>query len=832
MEYEHAPIENVLQELQTTADGLTTEEAARRLQQESSARQPQPAARFNRHLLPWPVMALFPFAAALLALRVSDFGPVDALLLFIVLSASLIFEILRRARASRLQEKFAREDSLSIRTLRDGRTSEIDVRELVPGDIITLESGDFVPVDARLLEAENLKVDESARGGNAAPVEKSAELSAHEEEHQACMLFQGSAILTGKAKAVVIDASAQTQFAPAEEADPLPFAQKLRRVVRLGFGWSAIVFAVLALCAGYLLKNSSGKAFLCLILAAGVPAALSFALDFILRNGLRHMRRQGLKIRNLATLEHLEGCDILCTGKTGTLTENAMMVRHIWTPDGEARLDGTGCNPTGDVEGAVSPLLLRCGLFCNNARLCREDYEWKIEGDQVEGALLAAAARAGVSASGQRLAEIPFDPLRKMMSVQVEEEKGAVTIYSKGALESVLAACSHILTDGWELPLTEEMRAELIRRHDLYASQGLHVLAFARKKSARNEAITESGLTFIGLQALEDPLRPETVPALREAWEAGLRVVLLSADSRATAQAVGAAAGIYGGALGGDEIAAMTNEELRMALAPNHNINIFFRMTPQMKGRIVATLREMGHNVAMQGSRADDFAALHGATTGLAAQNGAAAAREAAQVMLPSESIAQGLAALRLGHTVCESIRKTIMLLFACHLLEMLLLAGAALFGAAPPLNVRLLLWLNLPIFGLLALALCYNPGSAGTMSRVPLAKSLLPPSRLAPLTLMAVLGAAIALFLFRHIAGDANALPLARGMTSGFVALAAIILATKIRHACHEKLLTKRWMVALALCLVLQGLVLCTGLARFFQAAVPSPAQLAMLAA
>ncbi|MBR5346286.1 MAG: HAD-IC family P-type ATPase, partial [Deltaproteobacteria bacterium] len=802
MEYEHAPIENVLRELQTTADGLTTEEAERRLQQESSGQQPQASVHFDRHLIPWPIMALFPFVAALLALLARDFGPEDALLLFVLLSASLIFEIFRRARSARLQKTFAGEDPLSVRTLRDGRMKKLEARELVPGDIIKLENGDFVPVDARLLEAENLKVDESARSGNSAPVEKNAKLSEHEEEHQACMLFQGSAILTGKARAVVTAEGAQTrpgQDLPAEEADPLPFAQKLRRVVRIGFGCSAIAFAVLALFSEYLLKNGSGKAFLCLILAAGVPAVLPFVLDFILRNGLRQMRRQGLHIRHLRTLEQLDGCDILCTGKTGTLTEGTMTVRHIWTPDGEANLEGIGCNPTGKVEGEISPLLLRCGLFCNNARLYREDYEWKIEGDMAEGALLAAAARAGVSTKGQRLAEIPFDPLRKMMSVQVEEEKEAVAIYSKGALESVLAACSHILTDGWELPLTEEMRAELCRRHDLYASQGLHVLAFARKKSARNEAITESGLTFIGLQALEDPLRSEAIPALREAWEAGIRVVLLSADSQATAQAVSTAAGIYGGALGGKEIAAMTNEELRMALAPNHNINIFFRMTPQMKGRIVATLREMGHNVAMQGSRADDFAALHGATTGLAAQNGAAAACEAAQVTLPGESIAQGLAALRMGRAICENIRKTLMLLFACHLLEMLLLTGAVLSGAAPPLNVRLLLWLNLPFLGALALAMgLAAPGGAEVMRRPPYAGAFLPPARLVPLTLMAILGAAIALVLFFncHITSGPDALPLARGVISGFVALAAIILATTIRHVCHERLLARRWIV------------------------------------
>ena len=720
---DHAPIENVPQEFQSAAGDPTAQAAAQKSRQKEPQTRPHPETRFNWRLLPWGGITLFPLLAACLA-HGAGFGTTDALLLFVVLSASLAFETFRRIRAARLWEGLA--------------------------------------------------------------------------------------------------------------AEGQPFMPKLNRIVRLGFGWSAIILGILALLADYLLRGGSGAGFLCLILAAGVPAALPFALDFILRNGLRQMRRQGLHIRHLATLEHLDGCGILCTGKTGTLTEGAMMVRHIWTPDGEASLNGTGYNPTGNVEGAVSPLLLRCGLFCNNARLYREDYEWKIEGDKVEGALLAAAARAGVDDSAQRLAEIPFDPVRKMMSVQVEEEKGTVSIYSKGALESVLAACSYILTDGWEMPLTEEMRAELFRQHDRYASQCLHVLAFASKKSARNEMIAESGLTFIGLQALHDPLRSETVPVLREAWEAGLRVVLLSADSRATAQAVGAAAGIYGGTLGGDEIAAMTNEELRMALASNNNINIFFRMTPELKGRIVSTLHGMGHNVTVQGSREDDVAALCAATTALAAQKSATAACEAAQVTLPGESIAQGLAALRLGRTVCENIRKTLMLLFACQLLEMLLLAGSALFGAAPPLNVRLLLWLNLPFLGALALALGLTPGSAEVMRRPPSPGTILPPARLLPLTLMAILGAAIGLVLFFNlpISGGPAALPLARGVMSGFVALAAIILATKIRHACHEKLLTKGWVVAMALCLVLQGLVLCTGLARFFQVVAPSFSQLAMLAA
>ncbi|NLC72115.1 MAG: cation-transporting P-type ATPase, partial [Desulfuromonadaceae bacterium] len=516
----------------------------------------------------------------------------------------------------------------------------------------------------------------------------------------------------------------------------------------------------------------------------------------------------------------LGSCDVICTDKTGTLTENQMTVRYAWTADGEASLSGTGYEPRGEVSGTVSPLLFRCGLLCNNANLLEEEGTWKISGDPTEGALLTSAAKAGIDATAERLDEIPFDSERKMMTVLVAEEKDSV-LYSKGALDTVLGACSSVWSGGREIDLSTEIRDQIFRQNALYSTKALRVLAFAMKKAGR-EGFREEKLTFVGLQAMIDPPRPDVIDSIQKTKKAGIRVIMITGDYGETAQAIGKEIGIVGGLLSGEELEKMSGTELTAAL--KRDTNIFSRVAPVHKQRIVDALQKMGYTVAMTGDGVNDAPALKKADIGVAVGSGTEVAKEASDFVLLDDSFTHIVNAIEEGRGIYDNIQKSIMLLLSGNLGEVLIIFLAVIFGMNLPLTAILLLWINMVTDGAPALAYSVDPYGRDIMQRPPKPRSegILPLPKLILLLVLGSLGTAIALVLFHYFGGVSPLsadLMRAQTMVFNFVVLYEVILTFVIRIDYQVPFFANKWVWGAALlCVFLQALLMYTPLSTIFR--------------
>jgi calcium-translocating P-type ATPase len=731
-------LELLLRDLRTSREGLTQREARRRLVQVGPNRLERRRGRRWPHELAHQVthpLALLLWAAAGLAWIAGILPVAVAIVIVIVVNAAFAF--VQEMQAERAVEALARYLPERARVLRDGVPRELPASELVPGDVVLLGEGARISADARLLEGA-LEVDISALTGESIPVFRSADymdtgvppLRARD------LVFSGTNCTEGEARAVVFATGMHTELgriaalSQRVEREESPLERQLRRVAWLIAAIAvatAIAFLPLAqLAAGLSLTDS--VVFAVGLLVGNVPEGLLPVITLALAVGVRDLVRRGAVVKRLSAVETLGSTDVICTDKTGTLTENRMQVTEVWTAAGELALDTTA--PAVAVPAVVAEL---AGAMadCNNARIADDEPS----GDPTEVGMLRAAAALGAdidadSRERRRVRHFHFDPVLKRMST-VDHRGGELWVDAKGAPETLLPCCTSIASGEGERPLGDAERAAVGREVDAYARRGLRVLGVARGRlgdapvpKLRERA--ERGLTFLGLVAMLDPPREEVASAVDRCHAAGIRVIVVTGDHGMTAAAIARQIGIGAGAeppvIAGDELDRISDAELDRLLHGNREL-VFARSSPEAKLRIADALREEGHVVAMTGDGVNDAPALRAADIGIAmGRSGTDVAREASTMVLTDDNFSTIVVAVEAGRRVYANIRKFLVYIFAHTTPEVTPFIVFALGGGSIPLplTVPQLLAFDVGTETLPALALGRERAEAGMMSRPP----------------------------------------------------------------------------------------------------------------
>ncbi|MDA1362961.1 cation-transporting P-type ATPase [Glycomyces luteolus] len=640
------------------------------------------------------------------------------------------------------------------RVIRGGQERTVPSETLVPGDLVKLEAGDKVPADLRLTHAVGLRVDESALTGESEPVEKHVDPlpEALPVADRRNMAYSGTLLTSGSGTGVVCATGAATQLGEihrligAAHTLTTPLTAKLAgfsRLLTFGIlGLAAVTFAV-----GLLRGHDAVAMFTAAIaLAVGaIPEGLPAAVTVTLAIGVARMARRRAVIRHLPTVETLGSTTVICTDKTGTLTENQMTVQAIWTPAARYAVTGTGYAPEGTVRddtGTVAATdrdralhwTLLTGVLCNDASLTGRDGVWSVAGDPTEGAMLTAAAKAGldtdtVRTRWPRAAALPFSSERQFMATAHRGLDSTVIVLVKGAVERLLERCSlQMDADGTTRPL--DHRAAAAAAADL-AARGLRVLATAMRPNCAepqeiehlDELALGDGLVFTGLQAMLDPPRAAAATAVAACRSAGIAVKMITGDHAATATAIARQVGLLetGDArvvLTGTELAAVPDGELAEVA---HRNGVFARVSPEQKLRLVAALQERGHVVAMTGDGVNDAPALRQAGIGVAmGASGTDVAKEAADMVLTDDDFATVEAAVEEGRGVFDNLTKFITWTLPTNLGEGLVILAAIMFGAALPILPSQILWINMTTAVALGLMLAFEPKEPGIMTRPP----------------------------------------------------------------------------------------------------------------
>ncbi len=780
-------IEETCRELETDPQrGLTKEEARQRLSRfgfNELAERPRPTFwkmlldQFNNFLI------LILIAAALISLVLGEMEEAIAIIAIVLLNA--ILGVVQERRAEEALAALKKMAAPDAHVLRDGHRVTIPARELVPGDIVFLEAGNYVPADLRLIEAVNLHIDEASLTGESVAVEKRHDGVLPEEASlgdRVNIAFMGTIVTYGRGKGVVTATGMQTQLgqiaelirAYEEEATPLQ-----RRLDQLG-RWLGI--GALAICGIVFLETLIRDTDLGLLFRAGpaayfqqylsmvvelfltavslaiaaVPEGLPAVVTICLALGMREMVRRNALIRRLPAVETLGSATAICSDKTGTLTQNRMTVVRLYGGNMEVDVSGEGYQPSGAFSADGRPInpqdhpdlmaLLRGGLLCSDAQLEKDGDGYRMVGDPTEGALVVAAAKAGlwreeVEARLPRVGEIPFDSDRKRMATihrmdgrpmrgPEGERPGGYILYVKGAPDSVLPRCMHILENGISVPMTPARRAHIENVHRDLGREALRVLAVACRLlpeeaqeliASQDPDRLEQDLTFIGLVAMRDPARPEVRPAVEKARTAGIRTIMITGDYPDTARSIAHDIRLLrpvGQVVTGAELDRMSDEELRERI---ERIDVFARVSPQHKVRIVEALKSRGHIVAMTGDGVNDAPALKRADIGVAMGiTGTDVTKEVADMVLTDDNYASIVSAIEQGRIIYSNIRKFVYYLLSCNIAEIMTIFLATLLGYLPPLTPIQLLWLNLLTDGAPALALGLEKGDPDIMEQPP----------------------------------------------------------------------------------------------------------------
>jgi calcium-translocating P-type ATPase len=738
-----------------SSPGLSAVEAALRLASGGPNELPhlrgQPLAlRFGRQFTDLFAVVLEVAAAVTLAAYLvppHDPGNLQlglAILGVVVLNACIGF--LQEYSAERTAEALRALVPEVARVIRDGEMTEVPARELVPGDLVVVEAGDSISADGRVIEAGDLRVDMAALTGESRPV---ARLPAPPGVDGAVLerpdlVFMGTSVVTGRGKAIVIATGMRTEFGrvyrltAGTESGPSPLQRQVatmaRRVAAVALTVGALLFAI-RLAGGSPLV--AAFVFALGVMVALVPEGLPATLSVSLALGVRQMAARNALVKKLLAVEALGSTTVICTDKTGTLTTAEMTVQAIWEGGRRHAVTGAGYEPVGSVVDAGRALeVLRAGLLCSNARLLRPDtgrrLGWRVLGDTTEGAILVAARKAGLDPAAEaiarpRLAEFPFDSRRKLMTTVHADGPDSIALV-KGSPQEVLARCRTIRWDGAELPLTGALLRQVVDANDALASEALRVLAVARgclnsPSSGQDEA--ENELELLGLVGMIDPPRPEVTAAVAACRRAGVRMIMVTGDYGLTAEAIARKLGMVRSPrpriVTSGDLDAAGDAGLRELLASGDEV-IFARARPEDKLRVVTALRDLGEVVAVTGDGVNDAPALKRADIGVAmGRSGTDVAREAADMILLDDSFASIAAAIELGRSVYQNIRKFLIYLFSHNIAELApILAATVVAFPLVPLSALQVLAIDLGSDVMPALALGVERPEPGIMERPP----------------------------------------------------------------------------------------------------------------
>ncbi|MFH1400536.1 MAG: HAD-IC family P-type ATPase [Nanoarchaeota archaeon] len=729
-------VDEVIGELGSSVSGLSAAEASSRLLSAGPNRIAH-EERFRVLRLIWSNVASLIVVILVSTALISLFS--GHVVEFVVIAAitllTVALGVIQEHRAGRAVAALANLTAKKVYVVRSGVEIQILAEQLVAGDIVVLKRGMVVPADIRVIESRGLSVDESALTGESVSKAKHAGRLEHQDllvTDRDNMVFSGTAVTGGSGRGIVVATGLESELGRisvtlariGHDASPLQ-----RRVSVMSRRISGAVIVVCAVFFVVLLaKGYAMPAALILVGAvavSGIPESFPLALTLALSNGVRRMARGNAIVRDLSSVETLGTTTVICTDKTGTLTENRMRVQHIFLADGkEVDVAGQGYAPLASFSSkgkkvdpsVLNPAFFRSCILCNDADLALQGGEWVLKGEPMEGALLALARAAGhddvvVREEHKRLSEHPFDPSKKfMITVHSLPGRGKVA-YLKGATERVLAKCAFVRTSRGVKKMSGVMRGVILDRLQHYSGQSLRVLAVATKNVGSKETL-ERGFVFEGLVAMEDPIRSDVLAAIDECRRAGIRVIMVTGDHHATAKSVGSRLGIidenHDVVLQADELDRMSDGQLDAAMS---RVAIFARMTPDHKLRIVESLQRTGEIVAMTGDGVNDAPALKKADIGIAmGKGGTDVAREASNMILTDDKFSTIVHAVKEGRTIYSNIRRFIYYLLTGNFTEVGLIVFAVLLGIPAPLTALMVLFVNLVTSTLPSFALSVEP--------------------------------------------------------------------------------------------------------------------------
>lgn len=686
----------------------------------------------------------------------------DAIAITAIIVINGVLGFIQEYRTEKSLEALKQLAAPTARVLRDGQVKVIPAKDVVPGDIALLESGDRVPADGEFLEAEGLSIDESILTGESVPVEKST-VSGGESEmkiHKKNLAFMGTLVVSGRGKILVTETGMDTEMGKIAgmmgkiEDDETPLQHRLEVLGKQLVTASLFICAAVALL-GIIRGEKIYDMFLfgVSLAVAAIPEGLPAIVTVVLTLGVQRMIRKKAIIRRLPAVETLGCATVICSDKTGTLTENRMSVRKIYVNGQTLMVSGTGYKPEGDfisLEGQLIKQadgelkrLLEIGASCSNAAIYRQkgglfvDFikqkEFTLSGDPTEAAILIAALKGGVQketvdSAYQRIKEIPFDSDRKRMSVQVKNRRGEIFIFTKGAPDIVLSLCTRIEKNGQVQELYQQDKKKILAINEDMGREALRVLAFAYKRLTINEMDEknpEHDLIFVGLMGMIDPPRFEAVEAVQKCFSAGIRPVMITGDHKATAWAVAKELHMLkkdSKILTGEELDEMSEQEFEKCV---DDVAVYARVTPRHKLKIVRALKKKGHVVAMTGDGVNDAPAVKEADIGVSmGLSGTDVTKEASSMILMDDNFASIVAAIEEGRIIYDNIRKFIRYLLSCNIGEVLTMIWTSALGLPLPLLPIQILWMNLVTDGLPAMALGVDPPERDVMSRKPRGRS------------------------------------------------------------------------------------------------------------
>ncbi|MBY0097637.1 calcium-translocating P-type ATPase, SERCA-type [Mesobacillus maritimus] len=695
-------------------------------------------------------MVLVLLGATLISGLLGEMVDAIAIIAIVVINAFLGFFQERKAEKSldALKELSAPQ----VMVLRNGSWVKVLSKEVVPGDIIKFSSGDRIGADVRLIEANSLEIEESALTGESVPVSKYTDTLTIPNPgigDMENMAFMGTLVTRGNGVGVVVGTGMKT--AMGQIAGLLQSAETMetplqRRLEQLGkiLITVALFLTVLVVGVGVLQGHDLYTMFLAgvSLAVAAIPEGLPAIVTVALSLGVQRMIKQKAIVRKLPAVETLGCASVICSDKTGTLTQNKMTVTHAWSGGKTWTIDGVGYNPRGEFysdertvnPNSVKPLqqLLTFGMLCNHAELIEKEKEYVIDGDPTEGALLVAAMKAGLTRSGllknqfEIVNEFPFDSQRKMMSMVVKDRNGRQFVVTKGAPDVLIGLSRSILWDDRQQHLTRDLTEKVQGAIDGLAEKALRTIAIAFKPLPANTVVlsekeAERDLTFIGLQGMIDPPRPEVKTAVKECRDAGIKTVMITGDHLITAKAIATELGILtkgSRVMDGATLSSLSVEELEEVV---EEVSVFARVSPEHKLKIVKALQNKGHVVAMTGDGVNDAPAIKAADIGVAMGiTGTDVAKEASSLVLLDDNFATIKAAIKEGRNIYENIRKFIRYLLASNVGEILVMLFAMLLALPLPLVPIQILWVNLVTDGLPAMALGLDQPEDDVMKRGP----------------------------------------------------------------------------------------------------------------
>jgi Ca2+-transporting ATPase len=750
-------VKEVIKKLNSNINGLTEEEAKKRLFQYGfneleKTKKVSPLKIFSKQFT--NILIIILLAATVLSFLIREV--IDALTILIIVVAAAILGFTQEYKAEKAIEALKKMLSPVATVIRSSEEKKIPAKEVVPGDIIVLEAGDKIPADGRVIEAFHLQVNEAPLTGESMPIIKQATIMPREASisDMKNMVFAGTTVTDGRGKVIVVATGSNTEFGKIAkevatiEKEKTPLEKRMGEVGKLlsklmlsacfiviGIGIIEEFFTYKMLSFNFLIEM---VLFGVALAVAAVPEALPAIVTGTLAIGMKEMAKRNAIVRKMAAVETLGCTSVICADKTGTLTKGEMTVRKVYVNGEIIDVTGVGFEPKGEfiVKGEkINPLnnqaltmLLKAASLCNEAKLSRSENEWKILGDPTEGALIVAAVKAGLNQEElkkayPRISEIPFSSERKRMTTIHKVDNEEIFVFMKGAPEIVLEHCSKILKENKVESISETEKNMILKVNEEMANNALRVLGVAYKEGdlTQNEEELEKNLVFIGLAGMIDPPREEAIEAIKICKQVKMRPIMITGDHKLTALAIAKEMGIYNEGdlvLTSAELEALSDEEFNKIV---DKVTVYARVSPIHKLRIVKAWKAKGEVVAMTGDGVNDAPALKQADIGVAMGiTGTEVTKEASDMVIADDNFATIVKAIERGRWIYDNIKKYLAYILRCNIVEMMVLAVGVLIGIPLPLFPVQILYINLATDGLPAIALGVGPPDPDIMQRPP----------------------------------------------------------------------------------------------------------------